>query len=231
MAEGKNISKDVVLGEMALLSRPAHLWSMLLLEKVDFERIAIITPPQKQTQTFYSRYDFNYHYERRIKDIPGKIEFVHGPIKSANFFRVRNQLAFIIHREMIKNNFKPNNAQGDLSHIAKGLAEVVLRSHLLVKSMCNHCSGLGKLELFQGNCHVGQKICNKCQGTGKRPYTLFEKITIAKLNIRKAAYIKRYQKYELIGESVIAEWENMIRDQLARSFYYEMGIPNKLEEV
>ncbi|MCH4247609.1 MAG: hypothetical protein LKF82_07185 [Acinetobacter populi] len=229
VAEGKNISKDVVLGEIALLSRPAHLWSTLLLEKVDFERIAIITPPQKQTRTFYSRYDFNYQYERRIEDVPGKVEFVHGPIKSANFFRVRNQLAFMIHQEMIKNNFKPNNAQGDLSHIAKGIAEVVLRGHLFVKAMCGYCCGLGKLELFKANQHIGQKPCEKCQGTGKRPYTLNEKITIAKLNVTKSGYSERYAKYELLGESIVAQWENEIRGRLKRSFYFEVDCPEQQE--
>lgn len=222
VAEGKNISKDVVLGEMALLPKAAHLWSTLLVEKVDFERIAIITPPQKQTKTFYSKYDFDYQYERRIEDIPGTVEFVHGPIKSANFFRVRNQLALIIHKEMIKNNFKPNNTQGDLSNVAKGMVEVVLRGHLFVKAMCSHCQGLGKIELFKANQHIGQKVCDKCEGTGKRPYTLNEKINIARLNITKAAYTKSYQKYELLGESIVAGWENMIRDRLSRSFHYEV---------
>lgn len=51
-AEGKKISKDVVLGELALLSPAAKLWATVLIEKVDFERIAIITPAQKQTETF-----------------------------------------------------------------------------------------------------------------------------------------------------------------------------------
>lgn len=59
-AEGKKISKDVVLGELALLSPAAKLWATVLIEKVDFERIAIITPAQKQTETFYSKYDFNF---------------------------------------------------------------------------------------------------------------------------------------------------------------------------
>lgn len=218
--DGKRMSKDVVLGEMALLPKAAHLWSMLLLENVDFERIAIITPPQKQTETFYSKYDFNQQSERRIEDIPGKVEFVYGPIQSATFFRVRNLLAYQIHQEMIKNNFKPNNPQGDLSNVAKGMAEVVLRGHLFVKAMCGSCQGLGKLELFKANQHIGQKVCDKCEGTGKRPYTLNEKIRIAKLNITKAAYLKSYQKYEWLGESVVMGWENRIRDRLAGSFYY-----------
>ncbi|EXD08214.1 hypothetical protein J457_4166, partial [Acinetobacter baumannii 136706] len=92
-AEGKKISKDVVLGELALLSPAAKLWATVLIEKVDFERIAIITPAQKQTETFYSKYDFNFQTERRIEDIPGKVEFVRGEIKSGNFFRARNKLA------------------------------------------------------------------------------------------------------------------------------------------
>ncbi|EMH6104504.1 hypothetical protein R7404_003780, partial [Acinetobacter baumannii] len=117
-AEGKKISKDVVLGELALLSPAAKLWATVLIEKVDFERIAIITPAQKQTETFYSKYDFNFQTERRIEDIPGKVEFVRGEIKSGDFFRARNKLAVKIHEEMVKKKFTPTNAQGDLTNLA-----------------------------------------------------------------------------------------------------------------
>jgi len=222
---GKKISKDIVLGEIALLKPHARMWASLLVEKVDFERIAIITPPEEQTETFYSKYDFNYQYERRIADKPGKVEFKQGEISSADFFRVRNILAGQIHKEMIKNNFKPNNCQGDLSNIAKGMAEVVLRGHLFVKAMCGACQGIGKLEVYNSEGYPsGSKFCLKCEGTGKRPYTLNEKINIAKLSITKMAYSKSYSKYELLGESIVAEWETTIRDRLARSFYYEPEI-------
>lgn len=147
-AEGKKISKDVVLGELALLSPAAKLWATVLIEKVDFERIAIITPAQKQTETFYSKYDFNFQTERRIEDIPGKVEFVRGEIKSGNFFRARNKLAVEIHKEMVKKKFTPTNAQGDLTNLAKGMAEIILRGHVFVKAMCGVCQGLGKIETF-----------------------------------------------------------------------------------
>lgn len=221
-AEGKKISKDVVLGELALLSPAAKLWATVLIEKVDFERIAIITPAQKQTETFYSKYDFNFQTERRIEDIPGKVEFVRGEIKSGNFFRARNKLAVKIHQEMVKKNFSPTNAQGDLTNLAKGIAEVVLRGHVFVKAMCSACQGIGKIEIFnaKGN-PEGSKFCEKCNGTGKRPYTLNEKMKLAGINATKTAYIKSYQKFELFGESIIAEWENEIRKRIQRSFQFE----------
>ncbi|MDC4643013.1 hypothetical protein ACT4WX_15790 [Acinetobacter baumannii] len=221
-AEGKKISKDVVLGELALLSPPARLWATVLVEKVDFERIAIITPAQKQTETFYSKYDFNFQTERRIEDIPGKVEFVRGEIKSGNFFRARNKLAVKIHQEMVKKKFTPTNAQGDLTNLAKGIAEVILRGHVFVKAMCGSCQGIGKIEIFnaKGN-PEGSKFCEKCNGTGKRPYTLNEKMKLAGINATKTAYIKSYQKFELFGESIITEWENEIRKRIQRSFQFE----------
>lgn len=222
---GKKISKDIVLGEIALLKPHARMWASLLVEKVDFERIAIITPAEPQFIYKQSRYKPEYTIERRIADKPGKVEFKQGEISSGDFFRVRNILAAQIHKEMIKNNFKPNNCQGDLSNIAKGIAEVVLRGHLFVKAMCGTCQGIGKLEIYNSEgCSSGSKFCIKCEGTGKRPYTLNEKINIAKLSITKMAYSKSYSKYELLGESIVAEWEITIRDRLARSFYYEPEI-------
>lgn len=123
---------------------------------------------------------------------------------------------------MIKKNFKPNNCQGDLSNVAKGIAEVVLRGRLFTKAMCGHCQGLGKLELFNEKGYPnGSKFCDKCSGTGKRPYTLHEKITIAKLKVSKSGYSERYEPYELIAEACIENWENTIRTSLARSFHFE----------
>ncbi|WP_368217357.1 hypothetical protein [Acinetobacter baumannii] len=222
-AEGKKISKDVVLGELALLSPAAKLWATVLIEKVDFERIAIITPAQKQTETFYSKYDFNFQTERRIEDIPGKVEFVRGEIKSGNFFRVRNKLAVKIHEEMVKKKFTPTNAQGDLTNLAKGIAEIILRGHVFVKAMCGVCQGVGKIETFGLNGFPnGAMFCGKCNGTGKRPYTLKEKMNIAGIDATKTAYIKSYQKFELFGESIVAEWENEIRTRISRSFRFEL---------
>lgn len=213
------VTKDVVLGEIATLSNDASLWAGLLVQNVDFERIAIITPPEKQTELFISRYDFNYQYERRVEDIPGKVEFTQGQIRSGDFFRVRNKLASKLHKEMIKNKFKPNNAQGDLVNIAKGLAEIVLRGKMFTKAMCGACQGLGKLEKYNNKGFPnGSKFCEKCDGSGKRPYTINEKMKIAGLCLTKAGYKYSYERYELLGESIVAQWENQIRGKLARSF-------------
>ncbi|RKG33002.1 hypothetical protein [Acinetobacter tianfuensis] len=216
---GKKISKSIVLGEIALLHKHARMWAELLIEKVGFERIALITPAEKIYET---RIINGVSSRKRIDDIPGKVEIRQGSVQSANFFRVRNQLAVKIHKEMVKNNFKPNNAQGDLSNIAKGVAEVVLRGRVTVKAMCSACQGLGKLELFNDKGYpCGIKPCQKCEGTGKRSYTLHEKITIAKLKVSKSGYSERYAKYELLGESIVAQWENEIRDRLCRAFHFE----------
>ncbi|EMC8616110.1 TPA: hypothetical protein OXK24_003646 [Acinetobacter baumannii] len=219
-SEGKGkITKHVVLGEIALLPPGAKKWAELLLERVDFERIAEITETKKIYET---RIINGKESKKRIGEIPGKVEIKKGEINSADFFRVRNVLAGKIHREMIKKNFKPNNCQGDLSNVAKGIAEVVLRGRLFTKAMCGHCQGLGKLELFNEKGYPnGSKFCDKCSGTGKRPYTLHEKITIAKLKVSKSGYSERYEPYELIAEACIENWENSIRTSLARSFHFE----------
>lgn len=219
-SEGKGkITKHVVLGEISLLPAGAKKWAELLLERVDFERIAEITETKKIYET---RIINGKESKKRIGEIPGKVEIKKGEINSADFFRVRNVLAGKIHREMIKKNFKPNNCQGDLSNVAKGIAEVVLRGRLFTKAMCGHCQGLGKLELFNEKGYPnGSKFCDKCGGTGKRPYTLHEKITIAKLKVSKSGYSERYEPYELIAEACIENWENSIRTSLARSFHFE----------
>ena len=213
------ITKDVVLGEIALMPTQAKKWAELLIERVDFERIALVT----ETKKIYETNIINgVEVKKRIDEIPGKVEFKRGEINSADFFRVRNVLAGKIHKEMIKKNFKPNNCQGDLTNVAKGVAEVVLRGRLFTKAMCGHCQGLGKLELVNAKGFPdGSKFCDKCEGTGKRPYTLHEKITIAKLNVSKSGYSERYAPYELIAEAAIENWEHCIRDSLARSFHFE----------
>lgn len=215
------ITKDVVLGEIALLPPQAKKWAEILLERVDFERIAVVTESKKIYETNIIN---GKEVRKRIDDIPGKVEIKKGEISSTEFFKIRNFLATKIHKEMIKKNFKPNNCQGDLTNVAKGVAEVVLRGHLFVKAMCPPCQGLGKLEIFEGNANpIGTKFCEKCEGSGKRPYTLNEKIKIAHLTLTKTAYIKSYQKYELLGESMVAEWENQIRNRLAKSFHFEFN--------
>ena len=221
--EGKKISKDIVLGEIALMPKHSRMWACLLIEKIDFERIAVITPAKEQYKWMVSKYNPDFEWERRIEDLPGKVEFKKGEIKSADFFRVRNVLASEIVKEMNRKKFKPNNAQGDLINIAKGLAEVVLRGNLLVKAMCGTCQGLGKLELCNASGFpCGVKPCLKCEGSGKRPYTLHEKITIANLNVSKSGYSERYSKFELVGESIVAQWENEIRGRLSRAFNFEL---------
>lgn len=219
-SEGKGkITKSVVLGEIALLPTGAKKWAELLIERVDFERITEVTEAKKIYET---RIINGVESKKRIGEIPGKVEIKKGEINSADFFRVRNVLAGKIHREMIKKNFKPNNCQGDLTNVAKGIAEVVLRGRLFTKAMCGHCQGLGKLELFNEKGYPdGSKFCEKCSGTGKRPYTLHEKITIAKLKVSKSGYTERYEPYELIAEACIENWENSIRTSLARSFHFE----------
>ncbi|WP_202745218.1 hypothetical protein [Acinetobacter pittii] len=219
-SEGKGkITKSVVLGEIALLPAGAKKWAELLIERVDFERITEVTEAKKIYET---RIIDGKEVKKRIDEIPGKVEIKKGEINSADFFRVRNVLAGKIHREMIKKNFKPNNCQGDLTNVAKGLAEVVLRGRLFTKAMCGHCQGLGKLELFNARGYPdGSKFCEKCASTGKRPYTLHEKIMIAKLKVSKSGYSERYEPYELIAEACIENWENSIRTSLARSFHFE----------
>ncbi|MEN8373464.1 hypothetical protein ABFP07_17135, partial [Acinetobacter baumannii] len=107
--------------------------------------------------------------------------------------------------------------------LAKGIAEIVLRGHVFVKAMCSACQGIGKLEIFNSKGFPdGSKFCEKCNGNGKRPYTLNEKMEIANIDATKTAYIKSYQKYEQLGESVVAEWENEIRERIQRSFRFEL---------
>lgn len=218
-ANGKKISKDIVLGELALMPKNTQMWACLLLEKVEFERVALITEAKKIYETQIINGE---EVKRRIDDIPGKVKMTQGEISSAVFFKVRNIIASKIHKEMIRNKFKPSNAQGDLSNIAKGVADAVLRGHVLVKAMCGACQGLGKLELFNHDTpFISSKFCNKCDGSGRLPYTINEKMKIAKLSITKTAYLKSYSKYELVGEAIIAQWMNEIRDRLLRAFRFE----------
>ncbi len=217
-ANNGKMPKDVILGELALLDSTAQMWAELLVEKVDFERIALITEAKKVYETNIVN---GVEVKKRIDDIPGKVEFAKGGVNSANFFKIRNKLAVKIHKVMIQDNFKPNNVQGDLSNVAKGLAEVVLRNRLFVKAMCAKCQGLGRLEKFNGDMHAGEERCTKCDGYGKRPYTLNEKINIAKLKVSKSGYVERYFKYEELGEGVVMGWEDKIRSRIAKSFHFK----------
>lgn len=219
--KGSNMTKDIVLGEMALLSPAAAMWAGLLLSGVELERIAIITPSEAQYEEKRSKYDWQFEWDRFVSVTPGNVEFVRGPAKSADYYRVRNLLAGQIERAMIKNKFKPVNCRGQLLQVAKGLAEVVLKGHIFSKGMCAPCAGVGKFETFKDGKQDSIKRCDRCDGTGKIPYTLKEKIAIAGLQVSKSGYVERYAQYEIVGESCIAEWNNQIRDRLARSYYYK----------
>lgn len=229
-AEGgprSKITKSIVLGELALLPLRAGMWAGLLVQRVDFERIATITPPKVEYEPSTKCLPEQVQWHRCIETKPGKVEITKGEIQGGDYYRVRNFLASQIHSVMVKSKFKPYNCKGDILPVAQGLADVVMRGHIFVKGMCAPCSGVGLFEIFEDNHSVGAKTCMRCSGTGKIPYTIDEKIKLAKLKIDKANYFRRYSAYERIAESFIAEWENQIRAQLARSFYTE----NKLIEA
>ena len=217
------ITKSIVLGELALLPLRAGMWAGLLVQRVDFERIATITPPEIEHESSGRCMPDQVQWRRSIEVKPGKVTIKAGEIQGGDYYRVRNFIASQLHIVMIKSNFKPYNSKGDLAPVAKGIADVVMRGHIFVKGMCAPCSGVGLFEVFEGN-HSDVKTCLRCSGTGKIPYTIDEKIKLAKLKIDKANYYRRYSAYERLGESLIAEWENQIRDQLARSFYTERNV-------
>ncbi len=97
------ITKDVVLGEIALLPPQAKKWAEILLERVDFERIAVVTESKKIYETNIIN---GKEVKKRIDDIPGKVVIKNGNRSSTEFFKIRNFLATKIHKEMIKKNFK-----------------------------------------------------------------------------------------------------------------------------
>ena len=220
--KGKELSKSIIVGELAFLKPAEQLWASLLIQHVDFERIVKITPPQ--SRHLVCRSESGEIWLRRLADKPGKVKISKGGVKSTDFFKMRNVVANQIHKQMIKDNFKPRNDRGELSGIAQGMAEVVLRNHLFVKGMCGACSGLGKHEIYSHGEVVGYKFCERCNNTGKIPYTIKEKMDIAKLTITKTSYCKYYKQYEDLGESIIAEYENRICDHLAKALYKENAI-------
>lgn len=218
---GARLTKDMVFGELAFLHGMASIWAGLLLGRVEMERIAIITPSEAHYEHRRSVYDWQYEWDRFVSVTPGKVEFVNGPARSADYYRIRNYIAGCIDEQMKKDKFQTANHHGMVIKVAKGIAEVVLKGHIFGKGMCPHCVGVGKFESFEKHKQVGVKRCDKCDGSGKLPFTINEKIKIAGLNVSKSGYSERYQKYEIIGESLIAGWNNRIRDRLARSFYYK----------
>lgn len=217
--KGKELSKSVIVGEIAFLPREVQLWALLLVNHIEHERIVKITEAKPRTKKV--KCVSGAVWQRRIADKPGKVKVSKGDVKSNDFFRMRNIVARKIHEQMIKDNFRPRNCRGDLSNLAKGMAEVVLRGSLFVKGMCGACNGLGKHEVYKDGEHTGFKFCESCNATGKVPYTIKEKIQIAKLVVAKSGYAERYAKYENLGESIIATYENQIRTQLARSLCFD----------
>lgn len=129
------ITRSVVLGELGLLSHWPQMWAGLLVTHIEFERIAVIAPSQKQFIPMISRYGFNCEWKRRIADKPGTVKFEVGAIKAADFYRVRNHIAGVTERAMIKNGFQPSRKNGTVIKVAKQLAELVLLGHLHGKGM------------------------------------------------------------------------------------------------
>lgn len=227
--KGKDLSKSIIVGELAFLKPAEQLWASLLIHHIDVERIVKVAPYKAQYQKI--EHAPNVTFIRRLADKPGKVKITKGEVKSTDFFKMRNVVANQIHKQMIKDNFKPRNDRGELSGIAKGMAEVVLRNHLFVKGMCGTCDGLGKHEVYSNGEVagykfevVGYKFCERCNNTGKISYTIKEKMTIAKLDVTKTSYCKYYKQYEDLGESIIAEYENAIRDHLSKALYKQEAI-------
>lgn len=220
--KGKDLSKSIIVGELAFLKPAEQLWASLLIHHIEVERIVKVAPYKAQYQKI--EHAPNVTFIRRLADKPGKVKITKGEVKSTDFFKMRNVVANQIHKQMIKDNFKPRNDRGELSGIAKGMAEVVLRNHLFVKGMCGACNGLGKHEIYSDGEVIGHKFCERCNNTGKISYTIKEKMTIAKLSISKSTYTECYAKYEALGESIIAQYENKIRNHLANALYKEEAI-------
>lgn len=219
------ITRSVVLGELGLLSDWPKMWAGLLVTHVERERIAVITPSQRQHIDMISRYDFYYEWKRRIADKPGTVEIKQGAIKSGDFYRIRNHIAGVIEKIMIKNGFQPNHCNGTVIKVAKQLAELVLMSHLFGKGMCAHCSGIGKHEVYESGESAGITKCTRCNGTGKIPYTINEKLKLMGLSaMHKSNYSRRYAFYERVGESMIIQWNQTIGDHLRRSFDNEQKV-------
>lgn len=221
------MTRSVVLGELAFLQPAASLWAGLLLQRVEVERVVVITPPIAVRERWIKSANPNIpksddkEWSQCISYTHGKVEFTDGQVKSGDFYRVRNILARLIEKAMIANRFRPTTLSGRVDKIAKGLAEVVLRGHIFGKGMCSKCAGVGKLEVYKDGKQDGIENCERCGATGKLPYTINEKIKIAGLIVAKSGYQERYLPYERVAESYVAEWNNQIRDQLARSFYFK----------
>lgn len=60
----------------------AKKWAELLIDRVDFERISLITESKKIYETTIID---GVERKKRIEDIPGKVEFKKGEINNADF--------------------------------------------------------------------------------------------------------------------------------------------------
>lgn len=218
------ITRSVVLGELGLLSEWPKMWAGLLVTHIAFERIAKITPAEAVFEKSSKCLPDQVQWRRCIGQKPGKVEFSTGAIRSADFYRLRNHIAGVIDRAMIKNNFRPSQKNGPTIRIAKKLAELVLLGHLFGKGMCAHCGGVGKHEVYEDGESAGINNCEHCNASGKIPYTINEKIKLMDLILSKSGYTERYAQYELIAESMVAQWNITIGQRLQRSFYDEQKV-------
>lgn len=218
------ITRSVVLGELGLLSDWPKMWANLLVTHVERERIAKITPAEPLYTWYQSKVYPEMGWERFAGEKPGTVEFTKGAIRSGDFYRIRNHIASVIDRAMIKNNFRPSQKNGPTIRVAKKLAELVLVSHLFGKGMCAHCGGVGKHEVYEDGESAGINNCERCNASGKIPYTINEKISMMDIILSKSGYTERYAQYELIGESIVAQWNITIGQRLQRSFYDEQKV-------
>ena len=218
------ITRSVVLGELGLLPEWPKMWAGLLVAHVERERIATITPAEPLYDWYISKVYPEMGWERFVGEKPGAVEFSKGAIRSADFYRIRNHIAGVIDRVMIKNNFRPSQKNGPTIRVAKKLAEMVLMSHLFGKGMCAHCGGVGKHEVYKDGESAGINNCERCNASGKIPYTINEKLGMMDLILSKSGYTERYAQYELIAESMVTQWNITIGQRLQRSFYDEQKI-------
>lgn len=219
------ITRSIVLGELGLLSHWPKMWAALLVTHVERERIAIITPAEPQYDLYESKVYPEMVWPRFAGEISGNVKFSRGAIRSGDFYRIRNHIAGVIEKIMIKNGFQPNRKNGTVIKVAKQLAELVLLGHLHGKGMCAYCGGVGKHEVYEHGESAGIANCERCKATGKIPYTINEKLKLMGLSaMHKSNYSRRYAFYERVGESIIIQWNITIGDQLKRSFYDEQKV-------
>lgn len=218
------ITRSIVLGELGLLPEWPKMWSGLLVTHVERERITKITPAEPLYTWYQSKVYPEMGWERFAGEKPGTVEVTKGAIRSGDFYRIRNHIAGVIERAMIKNGFQPRQQMGSVIKVAKQLAELVLLGHLFGKGMCAHCGGVGKHEVYEHGDSAGINNCERCNASGKIPYTINEKLNLMGVVMAKSTYSECYAQYELIGESMVAQWNITIGQRLQRSFYDEQKV-------